>query len=123
MIIRLEPLNGIFDIEKIKKYIETFPFTFQDPIDSHVYLLCRNKVSEEYCRQERMNSKPYPYVGLVYLQPNLISINHLCGEEEFAQCRKFVEWIVKQYSCKITDDYGNDWTEQCKENVDVLYKG
>ena len=113
------PLDGTFDHEKIDAYLLSQPFTFRDPAGP--YLMCGNEAFALYARQKRAEGGEFPSVCLVSVDPKEVVVRQLCEEDELAQSRQFVEWLLNTYECQILDDNGNDWTEECKESVSILY--
>jgi hypothetical protein len=99
------------------------PFSLRDPVNPTTFLLCSDAAELESCRRRRMlePGSGYPYVCLVSVEPERIDVCNLCDDAGLARARSFVEWALARYPCRVLDDNGNDWTDQCKTSVDVLY--
>jgi hypothetical protein len=119
----LEPLSGQFPKAEIEQHLQSIPFSLRDPINPDVFLLCASADAWESCRKRRMlePGSGYPYVCLVSVEAERIDVSNQCDESGLEQARSFVEWVVARYPSRVLDDNGNDWTEQCKTSLDVLF--
>jgi len=124
----LELKNGVFDREAIISYLDKVSFAFNDPVDPNVYLFCGSQGVKDSYYQERVAAKEkndveFSYaLGVIRLQPSLISMGIMCGGVAGQQCRDFLKWLLSTYDLSITDDYGNDLTEQAKKDIEPIFK-
>ena len=119
------PLHGIFDVKQVENYLLALPHTFRDPANpAGPYFICGDEGSAAYYREERLKNPAIdlPYTCLVSVAPGKIVVRQLCSENALRQARQFVVWLLETSECRVTDDYGNDWTEKVKSSVDVLYR-
>lgn len=118
------------DLIKIKQYLRSLPFSFEDPMVKSAYIICGSKGSRDYGYKkmeelrEKMGPGNYAYSCCVmHLCPTGIGIAFGSGDEDKEELKKFLNWVIPQYDFKITDDYGTDWTERIKkEGIDILFK-
>ena len=52
-----------------------------------------------------------PFVCVVDIDPERVSVSQLCAAPEMALAKQFVTWLLSRYRCTVTDDEGNDLTE------------
>jgi len=121
----LRPTHDAFDEAKIADFLQTFTFTEPDPIKPHVFTICGDTASLNAYQEARMQAKHdavLPYLGcLVQVQPHQVAVNQYCQKKHRDHARKFVEWLLQEYPCRIFDADGRDITERCRPSLDYLY--
>jgi len=119
----LQPFSKLFDREHVEHYVAKLGFSCRDPIDETTYIVCSSPEILKYCYDQRKNhpEKGFPYVLIISFKTDAILIGQNCDKAERHLARQFVEWLLSHYDCKVTDDYGNDWTEQARVSLDPIY--
>jgi len=130
----LEPIHGYFDIDAVLAYLKAMPYCSKDSVSEYSddllqsYMICGTQITLEYCKKKRKeNPGRFLFVcSVVHVYPtdNKFGIG-LYGDAEdprFIDAAKFVLHILGQYKCKISDEFGNDWTEQVeKKGAESLF--
>jgi hypothetical protein len=53
--------------------------------------------------------------------PEGVQLSQRATDESLAQGRRFAEWFVAHYPSRIVDEDGNDYTESCRDSLDIIY--
>ncbi len=99
-----------FNPEDIKAFIkDCVPYSFQDPIEPHICLICKDKQSLEKAKRARKrasHSTPYPDEAvLVNIQSWYdIWIRPYAGKEDPLGLWILLAWMYSEYRIKIIDD-------------------
>jgi hypothetical protein len=120
----LTPIEGKFDVQSIERFLQGLSFSFRDPTDPDgPYLLCGNAGAMHYSRMKLLTepNSGYPYVVLVRLGEDRIRIAQMAQQDALQQAAKVAEFIRSNYPCRIVDEEGNDYTDECRDSVASLY--
>jgi hypothetical protein len=118
------PTNDAFDVDPVKRYLDSKPDVFLDPLGTPTYVVCGVPEAVEVCRDARIEEPDrFPNAVLVTVQPDVINVFQEYGDDyDLRSARDFVRWIIEQQPCLVKDEYDRDWTEQVqREGVGVLY--
>jgi len=131
----LRPIHGHFDISAVLAYLKTMPYCSKDSVSEYsddllqTFMICGTQITLEYCKKERKeNPDNFPLVCsvvLVYPTDNKIGIGFYGDAEDpsYIDAAKFVLHMLGQYKCKISDEFGHDWTEQVeKKGAESLFE-
>lgn len=99
------PVRGKFDTARVSAFVSTLGFPVQE--GSRFLLFSDAGESKRY---EAGPRKPTPFVCIITVLPDQISVAQLCDAEGLALSRRFVEWLMANYEVSIEDDEGDDVT-------------
>src|SRR5579871_3695432 len=107
-----EPRTGTFDVAQAEHFLSGLGHPVQDPVQPARFLLF---AADDEAREFRANRTadphtPLPYVCIVNLYPERISVALLCDARDLEFARQFIGWLLARYDCHITDDDGQDRT-------------
>lgn len=114
-----EPRNGVFDTLQVTEYVSRLGHVRADSDKPGRYLVFTDP--EEARRYD--GGPPgtrTPFVLIVWVSPEQISLALLCDEQGLALARQFAAWVTSLYDCRIEDDEGEDRTD---EPLDSLLSG
>jgi hypothetical protein len=120
----LHPRCHLFDTVACREYLMTRPDSLEDPLGTGKIMLCGDNETLEWMRVERLKVPDrFPYSALVTIEPKSINIfQERAGLDKLISSRSFLSWLLNQYRCQITDEYGTDFTERyAKEGIDIFY--
>lgn len=121
----LKPNEGNFNTSEIEKFILDFTHAFRDPLDSEgLFYLAGNDVTAKFARNTRIDNpdEGHPYgICLIDVHPQNIRLSLLGSDESLVMARKFLQWLLKKYSCQVRDGWGNDLTEECADSLDAIF--
>jgi len=121
--IYFESKSGSIDVKAVTAFLRKLPFVYQDPANRRIFLLSSTKEGRDYHRKWLRNPESdlkYPWSSLVEVRDDSVG---LAVVNELEQCKQIAKWLIEHYDMKITDDYGTDFTEQAKKDVDIIFKG
>jgi len=131
----LKPIHGHFDISAVLAYLKAMPYSSKDSVSEYSddlmqsYMICGNQIMLEHCKKKRKeNPERFPFIcSIVHVYPtdNKIGIYFYADAEDprFIDTVKFVLHILGQYKCNISDEFGNNWTEQVeKKGAESLFE-
>jgi len=120
----LYPIEGNLDVAPIEAFLTQQPDVLLDPLGTGTYLVCGIPEVKELLREQRLaNPSEFPYVVLITLKPERVNVYQKWGDEDgLRSARGIVRWVLERNSCRIQDEYYNDWTERvAQQGVEVLY--
>jgi hypothetical protein len=120
----LFPIKGTFDIADIQGYLDAQPDVFIDPHGTGIYVVCGLPDAVPYHQSARQDDPSrFPYAGLVHLGSDIVRVTQeMADEDELRSTMEFVKWMWSRFECRVRDEYGQDFTEQCRrDGIDSLY--
>ena len=107
------PVQGEFDVAQVNDYLAGLGYSLRDPIRQDITIVASTLEGREYALALRSRNPPanLPYLLLVSVKPEQITVDQLTGKEELELARKFVGWLTENYNCHVRDDYDHDLTE------------
>ncbi len=120
----LEPLGGVFDANKLRRWLEQRDDTCIDPLGTGVYMIGGSADMVQILK-ERRTEKPerYPPCVLVWVTPEKVMIAQEWGEkwQRNIAC-EFAKTVFEEGNVRLHDGYGRDWTEHVrKEGMGVVF--
>jgi hypothetical protein len=117
--------HSAFDVERIRQWLEARSDVLLDPLGSGIFMTRGFAESIDYMRDKRIKDpSQFPYCVLVtIMKPDEINVFQEYGNNfGLTTAREFVKMIIDETGCKVSDEYGTDWTERVRhEGVGVLY--
>jgi hypothetical protein len=120
----LYPHSHSFDVETCRRHLMTELDSLEDPLGTGKIMLCGDIETLEGMRAKRLKFPDrFPYSALVTIEPKSINIfQERAGLDKLISSRRFLSWLLNQYRCQITDEYGTDFTERyAEEGIDIFY--
>jgi hypothetical protein len=116
----IKPAVGLFDISAIRDHLDSGGVAIRDPQIPDRFLLSTSKASLRRAKSERLAGKSVPYtVSIVHPSPAWIALGQKGSDTKPA--RDFIEWLKQRYELRYFDDYNNDITQECADNVAFIF--
>lgn len=117
----LKPVEGEFDLAAIHAHLDALPTAARDPQSPDRYLLSSHPDSLARALQARRSSQRVPYsVAVLDPGPTIILLSTTGSDTQ--PSRDFVEWLRKRQAIQILDEAFNDFTHECKDNLDFVFE-
>lgn len=120
----LTPVEGEFDILRIREGLESQPDVFLDPHGTGTYVICGipNTVPHLW-RKRRQDPSRFPYACLVRVASDRVQVNQeMAGTEELRSTLELMRWMWSNFTFTVREDGGADFTEQCRvQGIESLY--
>ncbi|MEJ2611632.1 MAG: hypothetical protein P8179_16530 [Candidatus Thiodiazotropha sp.] len=116
--------HSVFDVKRIRQWLEARSDVLLDPLGSGIFMTRGLVESIDYMRDKRIKDPSrFGYCVLVTIKPDEINVFQEYGNDfGLTTAREFVKMIIDETGCKVSDEYGTDWTERVRhEGVGVLY--
>ena len=107
------PLEGEFDVTQVNDYLSKLGYSVRDPVREDLTIVASTAEARDYALSLRTRHPPanLPYLVLVSVKPNEISVDQMTNEKELKLAQQFTQWLSEQYRCQVEDDYGHDLTD------------
>jgi len=107
-----KPDGKPFDPEAVAKFIEGLGYSFRDETDPATFVVSPDEESRDVFQARRRESPEdgFPHVLLIEAHPKEISVWPSVLEEVLPLSRRFVEWLLATYKCRVTDEQGRELT-------------
>lgn len=108
--------GGHFDVSAVAaalpEAVGAGGFVLQDEFVPELHLVFRSAQEREAARVQR-HSDPrgtLPYVLIVRLLPEQVSINQFCGPDYAEYSRGLLTWLTTHHACRVRNEAGVDLT-------------
>ena len=116
----LQPEDGEFDLPAILGHLDALSTAVRDPQMPERFLLSSHPETLERAVEERKNGHVVPYaVAVLHPGRKMIALTTMSSDTK--PSRDFVEWLRAQRPVNILDQEFNDFTDQCRHNLDAIF--
>src|ERR1700712_2320546 len=100
----LEPQTGQFDVRALAKFVSTLGNAGEDPLQPNMFAIFSDQDEAATFADERLADPKgtLPYVCLIRLTPNRVTVNQLCVQAELAFAKQVVAWLLSRYPVRVT---------------------
>lgn len=114
--ITLTPESGVFDVDRIRDFVEAHPEILLDPCGSGTYLVgpaygpirTRARLGAERLKDPTR----FPYTCLIEVRAEAVVVwQEFADADKRAIGREVMRFVLEQHRCRIQDDYLRDITD------------
>ncbi len=122
-ILFLEPRSGAFDVAEVSRFAAGLGHAVEDAARRNRFAIFADPAEASHFAAARAADLKgqLPYVCLITVEPERVTVSQLCEAAELAFAKQFVKWLLSRYRCSVSDDGGDDLTEAAARSVDELY--
>ena len=109
--LHFRPLSGHFDVEQIGAAVLAIEHALRDEFVPSLFLMFLDAEDRERHRAARHADPraPLPYVLLIDVKPDALSVNQFAGPEHDGQTRPFLAWLARHHPrCEVRNEEGSD---------------
>jgi hypothetical protein len=111
-----QPGDGAFDVAAIRDYLDGQPDIVADPHGTDYYMVSGRPDLVQTRWEGRMEDPSrFPRGGLIRVSPAQVTL--LQESANYLELRselQFAKWLCDHFKPRVLDNYGNDITEQCR---------
>ena len=85
--------------------------TFQDANLPAYFIVCADEATAKWAREQRdIAPRRLPSAALAVVRPQRVTVGLRGSAADHVLLRRFAQWLLDTYECRISDDDGNDLT-------------
>jgi hypothetical protein len=124
IVFRPADTRGMFDVREVRERLDQWRDCIADPHEADVVLVEHGEVAQDYRRQRRLADPTSSRAcGVIVVRAEMVVLDHAWATPEARHVmREFAQWMVGRYRPRVFSEVeGDDWTERCGGDVDVLF--
>lgn len=105
------PFDGAFDIEAVAEVLASIGYAYRDEVNPIAFAVFTQESARDECKRIRQADprSTFPYVLRLVVRPQEMVVYPVADQDDLrALTKKFLEWLVHNYDCRIENDFGTD---------------